>query len=716
MRFLTSLVAAFAAVLSLPSQQVLSPEGLLALKRVSELALSPDGSHLLFTVRTVDLAENRSVAKVYDLPTGRAGATPSAVADGSSPVWLPGGAAYAFVTKAGITSQPLLDGPLVQIPVTGGVENLLWSPNGENFSYTQTVKVDATVTEAHPDLPKANARAYDDLMVRHWDQWNDGTYSHLFVQPYTGGGPARDLMAGERVHTPLPPFGGVEQIAWSPDGNELCYTARRVPNPEASTDSSLWVVPVGGGEARNLTEGMPGYDQDPVYSPDGRWIAFGSMARSGFESDRLRLVLHDRASNKNVEVLPDFDASVHDVRWTADSKRLFFTVETEGTTQLYTTSLEEHKATAATDATAVTKGRHALSDLQVAPDGKTVYALRTTMERPADVVRIDTATGAIVALTDFNSPAYAGLSLPAVDAEWFEATDGKKIHAWIVKPPGFDPQKKYPFLLYCQGGPQSMIGQGFSFRWNFHLMAAKGYVIAAVNRRGLPGFGQAWNDQISRDWGGQAMQDLLTVCDAMQNRPYIDRDRTAAVGASFGGFTVYWLMGNGGDRFACMISHCGVFNLESMYLATEELFFVNWDIGGPFWASEEVAAAYRRFSPHRYVQNWKTPLLVIEGERDYRVPYDQGLQAFTAAQLRGVTSRLLVFPDEGHWIQQPQNGVLWQREFFAWLDRFCGDKAKDSATKDSATKDSATKDSATKGSATKGSATKGSATKGKADK
>ncbi|HEX5053815.1 MAG TPA: S9 family peptidase [Planctomycetota bacterium] len=669
MRVLSSLVAALAAVLSLPSQQVLSPEGLLALQRVSELALSPDGNHLLFTVRTVDLAGNRSVAKVYLLPVGRPGAAPTAVADGSSPVWLPGGAAYAFVTKAGITCQPLLDGPVVQIPVAGGVQNLHWSPNGENFSYTHPVKIDTLVTEKYPDLPKANARAYDDLMVRHWDEWNDGSYSHLFVQPYTGGGAARDLMQGERVHTPLPPFGGGEQIAWSPDGRELCYTARRVPDPEASTDSSLWAVPVGGGAARNLTEGMPGYDQDPVYSPDGRWIAFGSMAHAGFESDRLRLMIHDRRLGKNVELLPGLDASPHDVRWTADSKRLFFTVETEGTTQLYTTLLEERKAVA------VTKGRHALSDLQVAPDGLTVFALRTTMERPAEVVRIDVGTGAITAITDFNAPVYAGLTMPAIDAEWFEATDGEKIHAWIVKPPGFDPTKKYPFVLYCQGGPQSMVGQGFSFRWNFHLMAAKGYVVAAVNRRGLPGFGQAWNDRISRDWGGQAMADLLSVCDAMQNRPYIDRERSAAVGASFGGYTVYWLMGNAGDRFACMIAHCGVFNLESMYLATEELFFVNWDLGGPFWASEEVASAYRRFSPHRYVQNWKTPLLVIEGERDFRVPYDQGLQAFTAAQLRGVTSRLLVFPDEGHWILQPQNGLLWQREFFAWLDRFCGAEA-----------------------------------------
>lgn len=662
------LVAAACATNLVAQQQRLTPEALVQLPRVGELASSPDGKSLLYSVRVPDLASNRSKSTVFLLATANPD-KPRAVGEGSAPVWLPGGAAFAFVTKDGVATIAVSDGQAAPIAVAGGVQNLSWSPAGDRFAFTQAVPIDPPVTAAHPDLPKANARAYDDLMVRHWDVWNDGTYSHLFVQGRAGSDKPLDLMPGERVDTPLPPFGGAEQIAWSPDGKELCYTARRVPNPEASTDSSLWVVPAGGGTAKNLTPELPGYDQDPVYSPDGRWIAFASMERSGFEADRLRLVLHERATGKNTELLPKFDASVHEVRWTADSKRLFFTVETEGTTQVFTTAIEQPNATP------VTKGRHALSDLQVPGDGSVLYALRATMERPNEVVRIDAKTGAIAALTDVNGAAFANLALPVIDAEWFPATDGKKIHAWIVKPPGFDPAKKYPFVLYCQGGPQSMIGQAFSFRWNFHLMAAKGYVVAAVNRRGLPGFGQAWNDQISRDWGGQAMQDLLSVCDAMQARPYIDKARSAAVGASFGGYTVYWLMGNAGDRFAAMIAHCGVFNLESMYLSTEELWFVDWDLGGPYWKSPEVADLYRRFSPHRYVQNWKTPLLVIEGEKDFRVPYDQGLQAFTAAQVMGVPSRLLEFPDEGHWILSMQNAVLWQREFFAWLDRWCGDKA-----------------------------------------
>ncbi|MFY9344202.1 MAG: S9 family peptidase [Planctomycetota bacterium] len=674
MRILTcagAAAAVLAATISAqqPGRQLLTPELLAGLQRVGELALSPDGKHLLYTVRVPDLAANRSKATVWGLPLAP-GSKPSPVGDGSSPVWLPGGQSFAFVTKDGVQSQPLFDGPSLQTAVPGGVQNLSWSPAGDRFAFTQSVAIDPPVTKAHPDLPKANARAYDDLMVRHWDAWNDGSYSHLFTAPFgSAPGVPVDLLAGERVHTPLPPFGGAEQIAWSPDGKELCYTARRVADPESSTDSSLWVVPATGGPSRNLTPELGGYDQDPVYSPDGKWIAFASMARAGFEADKLRLMLHERATGKNRELLPDFDAGAHEVRWTADSQRLFFGVDIAGTTQIYTTGIAQPKATA------VTKGRHAMTGLQVAPDGSALYALRATMERPNEVVRIDAATEAITALTDVNGAVFANLALPGIDGEHFATTDGKQVQAWIVKPPGFDPAKRYPFVLYCQGGPQSMVGQAFSFRWNFHLMAAKGYVVAAVNRRGLPGFGQAWNDQISKDWGGQAMQDLLAVCDAMQARPYVDKARSAAVGASFGGYTVYWLMGNAGDRFAAMIAHCGVFNLESMYLATEELWFVNWDLGGPYWRSPETADLYRRFSPHRFVQNWKTPLLVIHGEKDFRVPYDQGLQAFTAAQVMGVPSRLLMFPEEGHWILSAQNAVLWQREFFGWLDRWCGGQA-----------------------------------------
>lgn len=644
-------------------QRPFPPERLFAIPRVGEPALSPDGRRLLYTVRTVDLAQNRSAGEVHLLELGTGGVD-AVVGQGSSPTWLGDGSRFAFLGAGGLHVRDVLASAVAVHDFGGEVSNLRASPDGARVAFTRSVAVEKTVADLHPDLPLANARAYDDLMVRHWDHWLDGTRSHLFTASVRGEG-ARDLMPGEPFDTPLVPFGGAEQIAWSPDGQQLCYTAKKVADPERSTDSALWLVPANGGAARCLTEGMPGFDQDPAFSPDGRTIAFCSMERAGFEADRVRLMLHDVASGRNRELLPGFDASVHELTWSADGTRLFFTVETEGTTQLFTTSV------ASPSATAVTKGRHALSAIQVTPDARTVYALRTAMEQPADLVAIDVATGALSELTDVARSLADEVDLPTVEAEWFQASDGKRIHAWILKPPGFDPNQRYPFVLFCQGGPQSMVGQAFSYRWNFACLAAQGYVVAGVNRRGLPGFGQAWNDQISGDWGGQAMKDLLAVTDAMQARPYVDKARSAAVGASFGGYTVYWLMGNAGDRFACMVSHCGVFHLESMFLATEEQWFTNWDLGAPWWRVEGGEAPMRQFSPHRFVGNWKTPLLVIHGEQDFRVPYDQGLQAFTAAQMQGVPSRFLVFPDQGHWVLKPQDSLLWHREFYGWLSRWC---------------------------------------------
>ena len=644
--------------------QRLTPERLVEFARLGEPQLSPDGALLLYTVRRIDLAQNRGQSDVMLLSLG-SGAAARVVGKGSQPRWFADGTKYAFVATDGLHVQSLDGRASAVIDLGGSIDNLALSRDGGRVSFTRAVQVEPTLKDRHPDLPHASARVYDELMVRHWDHWRDGSYSHLFCASLEDQKPI-DLLRGAAIDTPLVPFGGGEQICWSPDGNALCYTAKKVSDPERSTDSGIYVVAWNGiGPHVCITEGMPGFDQDPVWSVDGSKIAFCSMARAGFEADRVRLMLHDVRTGKNSELLTDFDASVHEVTFSSDCSRLFFTVETEGTTQLYTASLDQKQPTA------VTKGRHALSSIQVRHDSKKVYALRTTMELPAALVEIDVASGAITVVADENREVLSQLAMPTVDGEWFEATDGKKIHAWIVKPPDFDKAKQYPFLLFCQGGPQSMVGQAFSYRWNFHLMAAKGYIVAGVNRRGLPGFGQAWNDQISRDWGGQAMRDLLAVTDAMQARPYVDKAHSAAVGASFGGFSVYWLMGNAGDRFACMISHCGVFNLDSMLLSTEEQWFTNWDLGEPAWSRQSGTAEFERFSPHRYVKNWKTPLLVIHGEQDFRGPYDQGLQAFTAAQMQGVPSRLLMFPSEGHWVLQPQNGVVWQREFFAWLDSYC---------------------------------------------
>ncbi len=668
--FAVAIVLATLAPLS--AQDRLTPELLWKLGRVSDVQASPDGKALLYQVRRYDLAANSGETQVWrlDLSTMQHKQL-TTVGSNFGARWSPDGKQIAFLsTRSGSAQIHVLDvsgGEARQVTEhQGGVSNLQWSPDGKWFSFTASVKLDRDVHDMFPDLPKADARIYDDLMIRHWDQWEDGSYSHLFVVP-VGGGIARDLMPALRASTPLPPFGGVEQIAWAPDSKHLCYVAKIVDDPESSTNSDVYMVPVAGGDAVDLTDGMPGYEIDPSFAPDGKTVAFSSMATAGYESDQNRLFVVDLASHERRQIT-DWDLTVGTFAWLPDGSGFLLTADTEGTRQVFRVPFSGGKPEA------VTEGRWHFDDVVPAPDGSAFYALRMQTERPFEVVRV--ALGGEPdegkALTDVNGAIFAKLALPKVEARWFDATDGKKIHSWIIYPPDFDPSKKWPMLLYCQGGPQSQVGQWFSFRWNFHLMAADGYVVLAVNRRGLPGFGTAWNAEISKDWGGQPMQDLLSATDAMQKEPFIDRKHTAAVGASFGGYTIYWLMGHDQpDRFCAMVAHDGVFNLESMYLSTEELWFPNWDIGGPYWASPAIQKDYQRFSPHEYVQNWDTPLLVIHGQKDFRVPFEQGLQAFTAAQLRGLPSRLLYFPEECHWVLGAQNGVLWHRVFFDWLDRFC---------------------------------------------
>jgi dipeptidyl aminopeptidase/acylaminoacyl peptidase len=663
------------AVLACPqAQERMTPELLQSLARVGDPQPSPDGKRLLYSVRTTQLAEDKGTTHLFllDLATGERRQVTAAGSNWNGR-WSPDGRGIGFLSTRSGTAQAYVlpvDGGEARCvtDVPGGIDNLSWSPTGTHLAFTARVPLDKVAgNELYPDLPKADARIYDSLLVRHWDAWNDGSYSHLFVVPVAGGTP-KDLMAGLRYHTPMPPFGGAEQIAWAPDGKSLVYTSKKLDGIAAarSTNSDLWRVDLEGTGAVNLTDGMPGYEIDPTFSKDGRFLAFLSMAREGFESDRNRIFVLDVASGERRELTGGFDQTAHAIAWLPDASGIVFASETRGTTQIYEVGIDGSKPKA------ISQGRHQFDSPRPGPDGRFVFALRQRTERPPEVVVLDReAPSEGRMLTRENDGVYGKLQLPKVEERWFEATDGKSIHAWVVYPPDFDPARKWPMLLYCQGGPQSQVGQFFSTRWNFHLMAARGYIVLAVNRRGLPGFGQEWNDQISRDWGGQAMQDLLSATDAMQAEGYVDRTKTAAVGASFGGYTIYWLMGNAGDRFAAMISHCGVFDLRSMYATTEELFFVDWDLGGPYWKSPEIERDYERFSPSSFVGTWRTPLLVIHGERDFRVPYAQGLGAFTAAQAQGVPSRFLYFPGEGHWVLRPQNGVLWSRVFFDWLDRYC---------------------------------------------
>lgn len=659
----------------------MSPELLWDLDRLGSPALSADGTQAAYTVRNYTLSKNSGRSSVYvvDTSTGKSRAL---LHDWRSAGELqfaptPFGERAFFAGRPdveGATTQVwalnVVDGSLKQVTqVDGGVANVKISPTGGHVAYTVDVKLDAEVTELYEDLPQADARIIDSLMYRHWNAWHDYKYTHLCVAPIDEEGRAgehTDLMEGMRVDSPVPPFGGSEQYTWAPDGKSLAFTMKEAERWSESTDSDVYLVSLDAPtKRRNVSEGRDGYDNDPFFSPDGKRLAWHSMERPGFESDRNRVLVLDMLSGEVQEPTAGLDQTVHGAVWSKNSTALVFTSEWRGTNQLFRLPAEGGTAQQ------VTEGRYNWSLVDLFPDGERALVTRTDMTRPSELAVMNLAGGTPRILTDVNGEHYENLKLPKIEERWVDASDGKKIHSWVIYPPDFDPAKKYPLLTYCQGGPQGQIGQWFSFRWNFHLMAAQGYVIVAPNRRGLPGFGRAWNDQISGDWGGQAMQDILAATDSMLAEPYIDTERTAAVGASYGGYSVYWLMGNHENRFSAMIAHCGVFNMESMYGSTEELFFVNHDLGGPYWKSPEIQASYDRFSPHRYVGQWNSPLLVIHGQKDFRVPVTQGMEAFTAAQVQGIPSRFLYFPEEGHWVQSPQNGVLWHRVFFEWLDEHC---------------------------------------------
>ena len=678
----------------------MTPELLWKLGRLGEAVVSPDSAQIAYTVRRYELAENEGHSDLHVMDVS--GSEDKALLQG----WNSIGSLHWMSTQngdrlffEGTLATPEAEGDdegdgeneedeptnqawsldiktksLIQLTTyEDGIANLKVAPGGAKLAFTRDVKLDQEPNEIYPDLPEADARIIDQLMFRHWNSWHDYKYKHLHVSsigPDGVVGEAVDLMKGIKADCPVPPFGGIEQFDWSPDGLEIAFTMKLVDDWAESTNSDVFLIPAdGSSEARNISEQGQGYDNNPTYSPDGKYVAYNSMERAGFESDRNRIILFDRSTGESSELTSGLDQNANGPVWMPDSSALVFESERDGTNQLFRMPVEKGTAVP------ITKGRYNWHIFDFIDGGKTALTSRTSMLRPAELFTksVEDCTDKMV--TGINDEIYANLELPKIEERFVEATDGKKIQSWVIYPPDFDAEaaKKWPMLTYCQGGPQGQIGQWFSYRWNFHLMAANDYIIVAPNRRGLPGFGRQWNDQISGDWGGQAMKDILSATDSMTAEPYVDEDRVAAVGASFGGYTVYWLMGNHNDRFCAMIAHCGVFNLESMYGSTEELFFVNWDMGGPYWKNEEVFEAYQKFSPHRFVAKWQTPLMVIHGEKDFRVPVTQGIEAFTAAQVQDVPSRFLYFPDEGHWVLKPQNGVLWHRLFFDWLDRYCKD-------------------------------------------
>ncbi len=655
-------------------------DALEALGRVSEPRVSPDGKRVLFGVSYESVPQNKSNRDLYVMNidgTGVTRITKTAQSENSA-VWIDNGTRIAFVYAEKGSSPQLwvmnADGTErhAATNIEGGIEGFLFSPDQSKVVLISTVKYNRTAADIYPDLPKATGRVIDDLMYKHWDTWVT-EIPHPFIGSFDGQTVTdlKDIMEGEPYEAPMRPFGGVESFAWSPDSKILVYTSRKKTGMEyaLSTNSDLYAYNLTTETTTNLTEGMMGYDTNPAFSPDGRYMAWLSMERDGYEADKNRLFIRDNATGQKTDLTSDWDYTIEEFAWNPNGKNIWFIAYHQGVAPIFNMEIATHKVTT------VAEGLYDYTSL--APvDNKTIVTMRHSMLRPNEIYRIGPKTKKgvkeDVALTDINGDIFAQLTMPTIEAKKVPTTDGKEMLTWVIYPPKFDASNKYPAILYCQGGPQSAVSQFWSYRWNFALMASNGYIMIAPNRRGVPGFGTEWEEQISKDYPGQNMRDYLSAVDYMKaNEPAIDPARIGATGASYGGFSVYWLAGNHDKRFAALLAHAGIFNTEAQYLETEEMWFANWDMGGAFW-DKDNAIAQRTFatSPHRFVDRWDTPIMISHGEKDYRILASQGMAAFNAAKMRGIPAEMVIFPDENHWILKPQNAVMWQRLFFRWFDRW----------------------------------------------
>lgn len=648
----------------------LTPELLWKLGRVSLFDVSPDEKTVLYGVTYYDLDENKGNTDLYlqqldGSDQGEAVRLTYTPGSEYNACFHPNGEQVLFL-RGGKLHLMNLDGSQEKLVSEQTMNGFKISPDGNQLLYINDVLYDAQLGDMHPDMPKSSARIIDGLMYRHWSAWEDGKRSNIFYLGYKDGSLTGEPVniLGEGFDAPLQPFGGMEQINWAPNSRAIVYTCKRATGTEAaqSTNSDIFLYDLDRKSTRNLSEGMDGYDLEPVFSPDGRYVAWNSMEKPGYEADRNRIFLYDLRAGNRWEMTEGLDRNANHPQWSKDGQKIYFTSQEQGTVQLFEVNFSRRGRLRQ-----MTSGFYDYGSFIITSSN--VVVSRASMSAPHEIFRVTLDAGRNLPITQVNKELLAGIKMGDVRKRNVKTTDGKRMLTWVIYPPFFDETKEYPALLYCQGGPQSTVSQFWSYRWNFQMMAANDYIVVAPNRRGLPSFGQEWNDQIAQDWGGQAMQDLLSAIDDVKTEPYVDAERLGAVGASYGGYSVYWLAGNHEKRFKSFISHCGVFNLESWYGSTEELFFANHDMGGPYW-DPSFAPGYLRDSPHRYVKNWDTPILVIHGELDFRVPVSEGIQAFQAAQLLGIPSRFLYFPDEGHWVMKPQNGIVWQRTFFEWLDTY----------------------------------------------
>lgn len=614
------------------AQQNLTPEMLIQMSKVAVSGLTKDGKSVVYTVRTYDIASDKKTSQVF--------------------------------------VQPIIGGKAVETPNANDlVLNNRISPDGKmSISASDVPVIKLFGKDVYPDLPKSDVNIYDDLNYRHWDAWEDGSFSHIFINTLKGNDEVAtlDIMPNEPHDCPQKPSGGDEDFIWSPDGKQVIYVTKKKYGKEyaISTNTDIFAYDLETKTTKNMSEGMLGYDVNPAFSVSGK-LAWLSMARDGYESDKNDIIINEPTEKLNIT--KDWDGTVNEFRWSNDGKMIYFLAPVDGTVQLFSvTDPVLTKKTAVIKQ--ITKGNFDIQSM-VGQSGNKMVVTRTDWNHAAEIYTVDLSSGMLMQVSHVNDEKYKKINMSKVEKRYVTTTDGQKMLEWIIYPPDFDPKKKYPTILYCQGGPQSGLTQFYSFRWNFQLMAANGYIIVAPNRRGMPGHGVKWNEQISTDYGGQNMQDYLTAIDDFTKEPYCDKDRLGCIGASYGGYSAYYLAGIHNKRFKTFISHDGIFDWRAMYGTTEEMWFVNWDLGGNYWDKNNAKAqkTYNEFNPVNLVDKWDAPILIIQGGQDYRVPIEQGLGAFQAAQLRGIKSKMLYFPNENHWVLKDQNGLVWQREFYKWL-------------------------------------------------
>lgn len=664
-QFLTMAVMASSAAMA---QNTMTPEMLWSLNRVSANAISANGQNVFVDSKKYDIKTEKGTTKQYiiNIATGKKSKFVSA--EGKNIFQQDAHAWYAsddkFIYKStdeGATWATLR-------AIINDADNFKVSPDGKYIAYSKEVLVQPTLgKDIYKDLDKTTAQIYTDLNYRHWDKWSDGKFAHVFIEAIKGG-VAKDLLQDLPYDCPQKPSGGAEDFVWSPKSDVLIYVCKKKYGKEyaQSTNTDLYAYSLKDGNTQNLTDGMMGYDMNPAFSPDGQYLAFTSMKTDGFEADKNDIVILDlkRAYKRNMTA--HWDETVGGFRWSKDSKEIYFTAPWKGTEQLFSIAVPGSlMAKHIISINQITEGRFDITGI-VGETEQEIIVGRTDWNHANEIYAVDKLKGTMRAISHENDKLYSSIKMSKISERYIKTTDGKEMFAWVIYPPNFNPNKKYPTLLYCQGGPQGALSQFYSFRWNFQLMAAQGYIVIAPNRRGMPGWGVEWNAAISKDWGGQAMDDYLAAIDDISKEQYVDKNRLGCVGASYGGYSVFMLAGIHNNRFKTFISHCGLFDLKSWYGTTEELWFANWDIGGNYW-DKKASKSYNKFNPSNYVQNWNTPIMIIQGGLDFRVPIEQGQQAFQAAQLKGLKSKFVYFPNENHWVTHAQNAIVWQREYFKWL-------------------------------------------------